>query len=209
VIDTSFEDNPRDDEDDQSEGAVVGLSRSERIVAGALYVVLGLAIVMIVWSFSHPTLALLPFGIGAAGFALAVIGLVLCNAIRVPGIRRGRPVLVAGIAIVLLIAVHATDAPLRLRWAVSEPMFARVVAALPPPDRPVQRWLAVPSQIGLYSIDQAEADAGGYLFFDAQGGDLADLGAGFAYLPHGIPADPGQYRFRHLDGLWYTFVGDS
>jgi hypothetical protein len=209
MIGKPFEGNLTGHEDDQSEGATVGLSRSERIIAGALYGLFGLAIVTIVWSFSHPTLDLFAIGIGAAGFALAVLGLILCDAVRMQGTRRGRPLIVAGLAIVLLIAIHATNASLRLLWTISEPAFARVVATLPPPDRPSQRWISVPSRIGFYSIDHAQADLGGYLFYDAQGGDLADIGAGFAYLPHGIPTDPGQYGFRHLDGPWYTFVEES
>src|SRR5262245_31635152 len=106
-------------------------------------------------------------------------------------------------------ALSAGTTSLRLAWAISEPMLARVVTTLPPPDHAVQGRLLVPTHIRLYNIDHVEADAGGYLFYDAQGGDLADLGAGFAYLPHGIPTDPGQYGFRHLvhlDGPWYTFV---
>jgi hypothetical protein len=209
VIDTPYEGNLSDHEDDQSEGAAVGLSRSERIIAGALYGVLGMATVTIVWSFGHPTLVLFAFGVGVAGFALAAFGLLMCNLVRVSGARPGRPLLVAGVAVVLLIAVHATNASVRLLWTVSEPAFARVVATLPPPDRPAQRGISVPSHIGLYTIDHAAADAGGYLFYDAHGGDLSDLGAGFAYLPHGIPTDSGPYGFRHLDGPWYTFVGYS
>jgi hypothetical protein len=116
---------------------------------------------------------------------------------------------VAGIAVVLLITIQATSASLRLLWSISEPMFARVVATLPSPDRAAPGRLSVPSRIGLYNIDYCEAGVGGYLFYDAQGGDLAAVGAGFAYLPHGIPTDPGQYGFRHLDGPWYTFVEDS
>jgi hypothetical protein len=100
MIDTPFEDNPTGHEDDQPESTAIRPSWSERIIAGGLYAVLGLAIVTIVWSFSHPTLSLFAFGIGAAGFALAVFGLVMRNAVRAPGTRRGRPLLVAGIAAV-------------------------------------------------------------------------------------------------------------
>jgi hypothetical protein len=209
MIDMPFEDSLTGHEDDQSVGAPAGLSSSERIIACALYAVLGLAFVVIAWSFAHPTLNVFAFGSGAAGFALAVFGLVMGNVIRVPGARRGRPLVVAGIAVVLLITIQSTGGSLRLLWTISEPMFARMVAILPPPDRAAPGRLSVPSQIGLYNIDHGEADVGGYLFYDAQGGDLADIGAGFAYLPHGIPVDPGQYEFRHLDGPWYTFVEDS
>ncbi len=128
---------------------------------------------------------------------LAVFGLLMCDALRPPSPRRVYPMVTAAIAIVLLMIVHATNASRRLLWTISEPAFAHVVATLPPPDRPAQNRPSVPSLIGVYNIDYAEADAGGYLFYDAQGGNLADLGAGFACLPGGIPADSSGYVFRH------------
>jgi hypothetical protein len=138
-----------------------------------------------------------------------VFGLVICNLARAPDAPWGRPVLVVAVAIVLLVAVHATGASLRLRWALSKPAFVRAVAALPPPGTPTAGSPAVPSHIGVYHIRYAEAAAGGYLFYDADGDDLVAVGAGFAYLPNGVHAPPPGFEFRKLDGAWYTFTGDS
>lgn len=179
------------------------VSRTERAITGLLYVVLGLATLTIAWSFSHATWSLPPLEIGGTVFVLATFGLVMCYVVRVPRGHAGRALLVAALCVLLLIALNATNASLRLRWAASESAFARVAATVPAGGGS----RVDPSRIGLYNITRVDTyPGGGYLFFDTQGGDLADIGAGFAYLPNG-PGKAGG--FRHLHGPWYTFVQNS
>jgi hypothetical protein len=115
------------------------------------------------------------------------------------------PLVVAVFCIVILVAGYATEAPLELRWKLSESDFNRWVA-----EGHGQVDISKPFRLGLFSVERVDSNPDGYLFYDGTS-DLSDTGDGIAYLPHGIPVGLAYAEdvFTHLDGPWYSWVGYS
>ncbi|HEU4545622.1 MAG TPA: hypothetical protein VFR88_04955 [Microlunatus sp.] len=158
----------------------------------------------------------------AAGVILSVLvfaGLLfMLGAEPVPAAGRLRPV---GLVVALLVAVggailieQSGDAALQARFANNRAAFETVVAeAGPPTHRSALRGDFTgdcPSRIGSFALAECHVIDRGYLFLQqraALGGD-----AGFAYLPHGLPAeDPAvgsglkPDQFSPLHGAWYAW----
>jgi hypothetical protein len=93
---------------------------------------------------------------------------------------------------------------------VGDRVFSWPRSTSPPPWLATPPKISVPSHIGLFAISMADAHSDGYLFYDADGGDFSDTGAGIAYLPRGVTGSlPQQDAFTHLKGPWYAWIGYS
>lgn len=193
---------------DEEAGSQRGLG--DRVFEAAVYAAFGLSFTLVFLSLSHPTLSLGSFLLGAVTFCGAC-GLALARGVLAaerPARHWHWPLIVAAVYIAATVACYATDAPVRARFVASESAFQRAVDALPPPGSAKQ--ISVPSHIGLFAISRADAHSDGYLFYDADGGDFSDTGAGIAYLPRGVTGSlPQQDAFTHLKGPWYAWIGYS
>lgn len=118
--------------------------------------------------------------------------------------------LVAPVAGALVLALIWTDAPLRVRWALSRGDFQDAVALAPPATDP-EGWVTfeVPNRLGSYRIIDANRVGDGVIFYERTGAFSND--AGFAYLPSGPfeELETGWFespQFRSLGDGWYAWT---
>jgi hypothetical protein len=167
------------------------------VIASFAVTVIGTAVLFLAISHAAPNFNDLVVGglIFGAGALIALIRAFMAT--------DGRAHLVVVVACALaLVAGDYTGAPMQTRWKFSEPAFENVVARSPAD-------IKAPFRAGLYEVEQVDASADGYLFYDSAD-DLSDTGDGIAYLPRGNRgAFPDQDAFIHLDGPWYAWVGNS
>jgi hypothetical protein len=100
---------------------------------------------------------------------------------------------------VLLVIAARTEAPLAVRFALSEDAMndaARAVLA-------GERNPATIDRIGLWHVRDVRRVRGG-MRFQVEGAGLFS-GAGFAYQADGLPP-PGDNVFRYYRGGWYTWT---
>lgn len=188
----------------------------DRIFAGPpgwpFHVVTALAALALLWAASVPFGSFL-VGMAAALALLALAGLwvlrgigyLVCRAQRRPTTGRTGWWLVAPIGALLVVALLATDVPLRARWAASRADFEEVVAASEGTDGAVD----VDGRLGLYDISSAIRDGESVVFYETTGGFI-DM-VGFAHLPDGPQPLRARHagesvQVRHLEGDWYTFA---
>jgi hypothetical protein len=163
----------------------------------------------LLWALSHATaqrgLAEIGGGVLAAALLVAAAEALIT--------RRGRSAhwVALGLALAVVAAAANTSAPLRARWALSASAFERVLPSLP--STVGSSWqqpgrAAAPATLGLYRVRAVDVVPAGYLFQDADAGDLTGTGlAGFAYLPQGpasVPVDE-QLNLTSLGRGWYAF----
>jgi len=119
-------------------------------------------------------------------------------------VLRRRPLgladVVAPVVILVVGALVVFDAPLQARYRLSRSAMdatAKRVITHPEQGRTIHR-------IGLWRTDRVEKIPGGTRF-TVTGAELIDE-AGFAYSPHGKPANVGgEDVYTHLDGPWYLW----
>lgn len=184
------------------------MDRLARAPRWPFHAVLGGGLLCLMWAASPPggNYALVLYALAAVGLCGAAwVGrlLLAMRARRVSWSFALTPALVA-----VTTGLIAMDVPFQLRWALSRPAFVRVVADWE--RRPgADPRAVVPNRVGTYRVPQAFAVPGGYVFREASGGFLDDVG--FAYLPQGPRASsaPAGWEsspvYRHLGGPWYTW----
>ena len=118
--------------------------------------------------------------------------------------------LIAPVGGLLVVALLWWEVPLRLRWALSQASFEKVVAEAPSGgSRGDWRPIEADGRIGLYRVVSTHRVGEAIIFYEASGAFTDD--AGFAYLPQGpFPElNTGWFEspnFRHLSGPWYAWV---
>lgn len=180
------------------------------------HAVIAAAAVAVLYAFSVPGISF--FVALLAGWVLILSGVVwtLRGVLFWLARRRHRAVgsatwlLIAPLGGILVIALLWSETPLRVRWALSQNSFAKVVKEAPPGEsRRDWRRLEADGRVGLYRVTEAHRVGEAIIFYEANGALFDD--AGFAYLPQGpFPElDTGWFespQFRHLSGPWYAWI---
>ncbi|MEU1728200.1 hypothetical protein [Nonomuraea sp. NPDC005692] len=167
----------------------MGLIRNPRalLFTGAI----GLASLLTLFAVSAPGLSVWALALVPYWLALAIVWSWMWG-------RRGRtPWMFVPLALVLgTVLLVMTDAPLRARFALSEPSLERYARSARS-DYVSDRWL------GLYRVDEVEKIPGGARFM------VTELTMnwkryGFAYIPDRVP-DPEERGYEHFAGSWYIW----
>jgi hypothetical protein len=179
----------------------------EIILGIAAYAIVVAAAWIIFRAFGHATVSIDP---ALAGFALAAVGPAIIGARRLVfgatgplDVRAWFGMLAIPALLFATTALGVLGIARDVRWHGSEPAFRAEVTALRGGSK-----VSDGVRLGSYTIDSITTFGDGYLFEDADGGDLTDCGGGFAYLPGGPGADP-QDTFWPLDGDWYVWTCSS
>jgi hypothetical protein len=104
--------------------------------------------------------------------------------------------------VVVVAAAYGTDAPLRIRFALSQPAMDALALEMTrdgaPATSPAQR-------VGFYDAYLIERNGDGVRFVVAGAGFINPVG--FAYSPAGIPdGDPETDTYRRISGDWWLWV---
>jgi hypothetical protein len=129
--------------------------------------------------------------------------------------RRSRPrvpgwsLVVAAALVAAASVAAAADAPLRLRWAVSERSFDGVVEGASDPGASRDGSIEVPGRLGAYRIAGAE-QVGSAILIEVPEAAGIFVRAGFVHVPDGLASLPervtGGASFEPLGDDWYAWI---
>ena len=171
----------------------MSLTRNRRalLFTGAI----GLASLLTLFEVSTPGLSVWALALALYWLALAIAWSWMLG--PGPGRRGWAPWMFVPLVLVLgTVLLVKADAPLRVRFALSEPSLERYARSVRN-DYDSDRWW------GLYFVDDVEKIPGGARFM------VTDLtmdwkSYGFAYSPDRVP-DPEEGNYEHLKGPWYIW----
>jgi hypothetical protein len=113
---------------------------------------------------------------------------------------------VVPIAALLTLAMLWSEAPMRLRFAISKPDLARLAQqAIAAGPKPLSPWETTTIQrAGAYDVIVAQVSRNGEVDIAVSGTFFMRSCSGFTYDPAGSPFDP-EGSFEPLGGSWYVW----
>lgn len=168
---------------------------------------------LVLWSATLPGGSLLLWLIGVVAlFWLAVVWVIRVLVFLIRRRRLSAWLAVAPLAGLAVLGLISIDAPLKARWILAEPSFARAAEDITASSEPADAW--EDQHIGTYRIDGVNVVGNGVTFWLAPDWVGLFCWHGFAYAPDAVsraelPADSGRgvrNSVVELGDGWYAWT---